>query len=95
MRQGLDAYRVTGAELGQPYLLSLQAEAYGRTEQAEKGLQVLAEALRVVDSIEEHWWEAELYRMQEKQTCQGECLRVMSYRKTPQNVDGPAVGQQP
>ena len=43
MRQGLAAYRATGAELGRPYYLALLAEAYGKVGQAEEGLTVLAE----------------------------------------------------
>ena len=45
MRQGLAAYRATGAELARPYCLALLAEAYGKVGQAEEGLSVLAEAL--------------------------------------------------
>ena len=45
MRQGLAAYRATGAELCRPYFLALLAEAYGKVGQAEEGLTVLAEAL--------------------------------------------------
>ncbi len=39
MRQGLAAYRATGAELVRPYYLALLAEAYGKVGQAEEGLQ--------------------------------------------------------
>ena len=50
MRQGLAAWRATGAGVFQPYYLALLAEAYGAGGQAEEGLRVLAEALTVVDN---------------------------------------------
>jgi predicted ATPase len=46
-----------------PYYLALLAEAYGKSGQAEEGLDVLAEALAVVAKTGECWWEAELYRL--------------------------------
>jgi len=39
------------------------AEAYGSTGQVEAGKCVLAEALTLVDTTEERWWEAELHRL--------------------------------
>jgi predicted ATPase/class 3 adenylate cyclase len=61
--KGLAAYRATGAELWRPYFLARLAEVQGRTGQAEEGLSVLAEALAAVDSTEERFYEAELYRL--------------------------------
>jgi predicted ATPase len=52
-----------GPELLRPYWLSLLAKAYGRAGQPEAGLQVLKEALTLVATTEERWWEAELYRL--------------------------------
>jgi predicted ATPase len=63
IRQGLTAYRATGAELMRPYFLALLTEAYGKMEQPEEGLTALAEALATVDKTGERWWEAELYRL--------------------------------
>jgi len=63
MRQGLAAYRATGAELWQPYFLALLAEAYGKGGQPEEGLSVLAEARAQVDKTEERNYEAEVYRL--------------------------------
>src|SRR5262249_7312722 len=62
MRQGLAAYRATGAECERPQLLALLAEAYGKVGQPEEGLIVLGEAL---SEINEGWryCEAELYRL--------------------------------
>ena len=63
MRQGLAAFRATGAEAFRPYFLALLAETSGKVGQAEAGLAVLAEALATVDKTGERWCEAELYRL--------------------------------
>ena len=63
IRQGLAAYRATGAELLRPYFLALLAEVCGKVEQAEEGLTALAEALATVDKSGERMCEAELYRL--------------------------------
>jgi len=63
MRQGMAAYRTTGAEILRPSGLALLAEAYGKVGQIEEGLAVLAEALATVNKSEERRWEAELYRL--------------------------------
>jgi class 3 adenylate cyclase/predicted ATPase len=62
IRQGLAAYRATGAECERPYLLALQAEAYGKVGQPEEGMLVLEEALA---DVRRGWrcCEAELYRL--------------------------------
>ena len=62
MHQGLAAYRATGAELFRTYWLALLAEAYGTAGQVQEGLQVLEEALALVEKNGERYWEAELYR---------------------------------
>ena len=62
MRQGLVAYRATGAELDRLYFLSLLAEGYEKVGQLEEGLTVLVEALAMADKTEERYWEAELHR---------------------------------
>lgn len=63
VQQGLAAYRATGTALLQPYCLALLAEAYWSAGQAEAGLPVLAEALRLVHDTGECWYQAELYRL--------------------------------
>ena len=78
IRQGLAAFRATGAELWRPYYLALLAEAYGKVGQAEEGLTVLAEALAVVDKTGERYYEAELYRLKGTLTLQK--FRVSSSR---------------
>jgi DNA-binding winged helix-turn-helix (wHTH) protein/predicted ATPase len=64
MRQGLVAFRATGAELLCPYLLALLADTCGRGEQIAAGLDALAEALRAAEQHEERFYEAELHRLQ-------------------------------
>jgi len=64
IQQGLMAYQSTGAALFRPFFLTLLAEGYRRADQATEGLQVLAEALDVVDSTAERFYEAELHRLQ-------------------------------
>jgi predicted ATPase len=63
MRQGMAAWRDTGAEMWRSHYLALLAEAYGKAGQAEDGLAALAEALTLVDKTGERFYEAELYRL--------------------------------
>src|SRR5262249_15596546 len=49
LRQGLDAYRATGAEVQRPYFLCMLAEVYRSLEQPEAGLTALREALALVE----------------------------------------------
>src|SRR5262249_56579509 len=63
MRQGLESWRATGAELLHPYYLALQAEAYGHIGLPAEGLGCVAEALAAINKSAERWWEAELYRL--------------------------------
>ena len=63
IRQGLVAWRATGAELERPHFFALLAEAYEKVGQAEEGLGILAEALALVDKTGERLYEAELYRL--------------------------------
>jgi predicted ATPase len=62
MRQGLAAW-AAGSERQRPYLLTLQAEAYGSIGQPAEGLSLLAEALAIVDRTGARMWEAELHRL--------------------------------
>ncbi|MGH8070650.1 MAG: AAA family ATPase [Candidatus Entotheonellia bacterium] len=66
MRQGLTAFRATGAELALPYYLALLGEAYGALGQAGEGLKVLAEALATTHKTGEQFCEAELHRLKGK-----------------------------
>jgi predicted ATPase len=72
MRQGLAAWRATGAEARWTYFLTFLAEAYEKKGQAKEGLSILAEALAVVGKNEEHYYEAELYRLKGELTLQSQ-----------------------
>jgi predicted ATPase len=61
--QGLAAYRTTGTEFFRPYFLALLAEAQRKVGRAEEGLRVVAEALTLVHTTGERYWEAELHRL--------------------------------
>jgi predicted ATPase len=63
MHQGLVAYRATSAEISRPYFLALLAEAHSAMGQPEAGLTVLTEALALVDTTGECWYEAEIHRL--------------------------------
>ena len=70
MRQGLIAWRATGAETFRPYYFALLAEAYGKAGQAAEGLALLAEAFAVMHKTGEGLYEAELYRLKGELTLQ-------------------------
>jgi predicted ATPase len=77
IRQGLDAYRSTGAEAQRPYLLTLLAEASGLLGQPEGGLAALEEALTLVEQTGERYYEAELHRQR------GELLLLRAAKSHP------------
>jgi class 3 adenylate cyclase/predicted ATPase len=63
MQQGLAALRATGASKRQSYYLTLLGEAHGQTGEADQGLQVLSEALELIEKGDERPSEAEIYRL--------------------------------
>ena len=63
VRQGIAAWRATGAALGVPYFCTLLAESAAHLGHPEDGLQALAEAHTLVEQHEERWWEAEVCRL--------------------------------
>jgi predicted ATPase len=63
IRQGIIAWKATGAENALPYFLTMLAEAYGKGGRSAEGLGVLAEASALVDKNGECWREAELHRL--------------------------------
>jgi class 3 adenylate cyclase/predicted ATPase len=85
MRQGLSAYRATGAELRLPYSLILLAEVYGEVGQLEEGLSTVAEALAAVDKTAERFHEAELYRLKGTLTLQSKVQSLKSKVPTTQH----------
>lgn len=63
MRQGLAAWRATGAEHLVPYFQALLAEACGQEERPAEGLRLLEDALSRAERTGERWCEAELLRL--------------------------------
>src|SRR5262249_35242699 len=63
MQEGLSGAAITGAETLRPYFLALLAEAKGNGGSPEEGLQLVGEALTVVEHTEERFYEAEIYRL--------------------------------
>jgi predicted ATPase len=63
VRQGIAAYRATGAALLSPYFCTMLAEVSDHLGHPEDGLQALAEAHTLVEQHEERWWEAEVHRL--------------------------------
>jgi len=73
IRQGLDAYQASGAEMDRPYFLALLAESELLSGKAEKGIAALEEAFESLRSGRDFFYQAELYRLQ------GWLLDVMSH----------------
>jgi predicted ATPase len=63
VRQGIAAWRATGAALQVPYFCTLLAEVCDHLGHPADGLQALAEAHTLVEQHEERWWEAEVCRL--------------------------------
>jgi predicted ATPase len=63
IRQGLAAYLATGSETGRPYFLAFLAKAYQKAGRVEEGLNVLAEALAIVNRTGERLYAAEIHRL--------------------------------
>ncbi len=61
LRQGMATHLAVGAELVRPYFLAMLAEA--AQDEPEVGLAALVEALTLVNTTDERWYEAELYRL--------------------------------
>jgi predicted ATPase len=61
--RGLAAWRATGAEVMQPYYLTLLADLHRIGGQANEGLSLVAEALTLVEKNRERLWEAEIHRL--------------------------------
>ncbi len=81
IRQGLAAFRATGAGLWMPRYLGLLAEACGKAGQVDEGLTVLAEALEITRRTGEREYEAELCRLKGELTLAGAGGRGGARRK--------------
>ncbi len=64
IRQGVDAYRATGAGLHLPHFLAALSEAARAHGRPAEGLDVLADAMAIVERTGERYFEAELHRLQ-------------------------------
>jgi predicted ATPase/class 3 adenylate cyclase len=63
VRQGIAAFRATGAAVFVPYFYTWLADVCDHLGHVEEGLQALAEAHTLVEQQEERWWAAEIARL--------------------------------
>jgi predicted ATPase len=63
VRQGIAAWRATGAAVYIPYFCTLLADVSAYLGHPDEGLQVLVEAHALVEQHEERYWEAEVHRL--------------------------------
>jgi predicted ATPase len=63
VRQGIAAWRATGAEFFIPYFCTVLADVCVHLGHTEDGLQALAEAHTLVQQHEDRYWEAEVCRL--------------------------------
>jgi class 3 adenylate cyclase/predicted ATPase len=63
LREGIDAWRATGAELSTTWWLAFLAEAYERADQPQLGLEAVTEALEIAGATGERLFAAELHRL--------------------------------
>ena len=63
VRQGIAAWRATGAALGVPLFCTLLADVADHLGHTDDGLQALAEAHTLVEQHEQRAWEAEVHRL--------------------------------
>ncbi|MEM5365863.1 adenylate/guanylate cyclase domain-containing protein [Paraburkholderia azotifigens] len=63
MREGLNAERISGSEDQRPYFLAVLAERYWKAGNRKAGIEMLEEAMAIMNATGEHCFEAELYRL--------------------------------
>jgi predicted ATPase len=63
VRQGIAAWRATGAAQHVPYHCTMLADVAAHLGHVEDGLRALAEAHTLVEQREERYWEAEVHRL--------------------------------
>ena len=73
VRQGITAFRATGAALLVPHLCTVLADISAHLGHTEDGLQALAEAHTLVEQHEERYWEAEICRLRGVLLLNAEC----------------------
>jgi predicted ATPase len=73
IRHAIDTWSATGSTLFfKPFLFAMLAEAYGKAGSPQEGLTLLTDALAVVNTTGERFWEAERYRLKGDLTLQSE-----------------------
>jgi tetratricopeptide (TPR) repeat protein len=70
IEQGLGSLQSIGAEAATSWVLALMAEARARIGEIERGLALLADAVQVIEKNDEHFYEAEVYRLKGQLTLQ-------------------------
>src|SRR5207253_3514890 len=63
VRQGVAAWRTTGATLHVPFLCTVLADVSAHLGHPDEGLQALTEAHTLMEQHEERYWEAEVCRL--------------------------------
>ncbi|CAD5917325.1 putative protein R02095 [Planktothrix tepida] len=63
LQEGITAHTKIGGQISQTYFLGLMAQAYSKGGDYNSALNILTKALTKVDQNQEHFWEAELYRL--------------------------------
>ena len=95
MRQGLAALQATGTERVRPHFLALLAEALGKARQLDEALNVLEEALGMVQRNGESYYLAELYRLKAELLLSQPKSRALSQTatggKVVEEVESPVV----
>ncbi|MEM7032669.1 MAG: AAA family ATPase [Chloroflexota bacterium] len=64
IHQALNEWQAAGTETIKPYFSVLLAEAYLHIGRTQAGLEVIAKTLSIVEETKQHYWDAELYRLQ-------------------------------
>lgn len=63
MRQALAEIDATGARNNLTFHLGMLAEVHGLMGEPVKGLEAIDDALALVETTDEHWWESEIWRV--------------------------------
>ncbi len=63
LRRSMADYRARGAVLTCTHMLAMLAETYCQIGEIDESLQAVEEALDLVDTYDERWWESDLYRL--------------------------------
>jgi predicted ATPase/transcriptional regulator with XRE-family HTH domain len=71
IRQGLDAWQHTGAQLMRPHFLAVLSEACAPAGPEDQGLRILDEALAMTRSSGERMYEAEIHRLRGERLLRG------------------------